>query len=220
MTHSPAIAEGAPSAGVALRPDLPVPRGRARRRALRIAFGMIALAWIAALAVPFAGADDEFRHPTPFWLTLQGGGMFPAGKVGFGLERGGQAVGSLGYQLNDGFVLSGDLGLVSSGDDAGTRIVLLGLNGRLNPNRDLRALYVQGGGGFYDIRYHARVSGLVPPPNKVRPGLSFGVGYEFSEYSRLTFGVLGMYHGILLARSDALAYVTLGLYASLRPSLF
>jgi hypothetical protein len=121
--------------------------------------------------------------------------------------------------MNAGFVAAGDIGLVSSPDRTRTRIVLLGLHGRLNPNSDLRALYVQGGAAFYDITYHGS-SAIEAPPDKIRPGLSFGVGYDFGEYSSVTFGVLGMYHGIVIARSDALAYLTLGVYLSLRPSFW
>jgi hypothetical protein len=202
--------------------------GASRSRGLGGSWRRVALpavvAW-AALACAWVGTssaranDQEFRMSVPIWLTLQGGMMFPAGDEGSELKRGGQLLGSLGYQLNPGFVLEGDLGFASSGDIGRTRIVMIGLHGRLNPNQYLRPLYVVGGAAFYDVTYHPNLPGIVPPPDKIRPGMSFGIGYDLLERSRLSFGIVGAYHGIVIARSDALSYVTLGLYASLRPSV-
>lgn len=192
-----------------------------RQPSHRFLLAVLAFVALGSSGVATARAQDpEVRRVMPFWYTLQAGLMFPAGDEGRELRRGTLLVGSIGYELNQGFVAEGDLGLFSSPDIAKTRIVMLGLHGRLNPNIHLRELYVVGGAAFYDVSYHPRLAGVVPPPDKIRPGLSFGVGYDLVTRSRMTFGVVGMYHGIVIARSDALAYVTLGIYGSLRPALF
>jgi hypothetical protein len=207
VVESRVVVEAGPSRGIDRGPW----RGVASRAVVALA------ALVIGAAAPARAADPEFRHSLPIWLTLQGGMMFPAGDEGSELKHGGQLLGSLGYQMNPGFVVEGDLGLVTSGDVGRTRIFMMGLHGRLNPNMYLRTLYVVGGAGFYDVTYHPSVPGVIRPPNKIRPGMSFGIGYDWIERSRLTFGVVGAYHGIVIARSDALAYVTLGVYASLRP---
>jgi hypothetical protein len=167
-----------------------------------------------------AFAAEEYRTGPPFWYTLQGGAMFPSGRKGFGLERGPQAIGSIEYPIAPGLVLGGDLGVVSSQDLQRKRIIVLAMHGRLNPNPDLRPLYVQGGAGFYHVSYRPEIRTALTPANRTRPGLSFGVGYDFTDFTRVAWGVVGMYHGIVLARSAGLSYVTIGIYASLRPSIW
>jgi hypothetical protein len=162
--------------------------------------------------------DDEYRSPIPLWYTAQGGWMVPAGHEGLGLDSGPQATGTLGLQMSQGFVLGGDLGIVTSRDQFSTRIVQIGLSGRLLPNVNWPALYVQGGAGFYFVSYSPSEARPEPPPDKVRPGMNFGIGYDMVEFSRLTFGVIGTYHGIVIARSDALAYINVSGYVSLRPA--
>lgn len=177
------------------------------------------LLWLALLAAaPARAADPEAPPRIPFWLTLQGGGMFPSGEEGSGLRRGAQGSGSVAWELSRNFVLSGDLAVFSSGDAFRTRLVMAGLSGRLLPHPDLPTLYVQGGAGLYDIAYRPLGADVVPPPAKIRPGLSFGVGFDAFERPPFTLGVLGSYHGVVIARSDALAFLTLGVYASIRPA--
>jgi hypothetical protein len=190
----------------------------------RIGTLLTGIAWTLALACIPAGAraaspsvyDDE-RRPLPFWFTLEGGAMFPAGEEGSGLRRGPHGAGSIGYHVGESFLISGDLGLLGSTDVFRTRVVWAGLSGRINPNRDMRSVYVQGGAALYRTSYHETSLIAFAPPAKIRPGLSFGVGFDVGELERLTFGVRGMYHGIVIARGDALSFLTLGAYASLRP---
>ena len=172
----------------------------------------------AAQAAPRPVSVDEVRRFPPFSLTFQAGAMFPAGDEGSGLERGPQFVGSLGYEMGSSFTLLGEVGLVESRDDARTRVVMTSLNARLFPSLDMRQFYVDIGGGIYHIAYQRQTP--VALPSKIRPGLSFGVGYDAFEIDNLTIGIVGSYHGIVVARSDALAYLTLGVYGSLRPTFW
>jgi hypothetical protein len=176
--------------------------------------GAVVLATFILSTPAHAEEGSEF---IPWWFTVETGAMLPSGEQGSGLDRGFQGVGTLGYEVAPALVLGGDLGYVSSPDDFRTRILLLGAHGRMSPNPDLAALYVQGGAGLYHIAYHRETAGLSPPPNKIRPGLSFGIGYDVATVSKLSIGVSAMYHGIVVARSDALSYVSLGAYLSLRP---
>ena len=172
---------------------------------------------LAALLLPAAAFAEEERSAIPWWFTLEAGGMFPSGQQGAGLETGSQFVGTVGYELSSTFVLGGDLGYVASTDLLRTRIVLLGAHVRMNPSADLPTVYVQGGGGLYHVSPHPRNPDPSAPPIKVRPGLTFGVGYDIASFSKLTVGVVGTYHGIVIARSDALSYLGVGAYLSLRP---
>lgn len=191
------------------------------KEAKRIA-GAIVILWLllppAARADPVFRGEEEFKRFPPFSLTFQAGEMFPGGQEGSGLKKGPQFVGSLSYEVSRTFTLAGDVGLVASRDDFKTRIVLFGLHGRLYPSVDMPWFYVEVGSALYHLGYTRPASLALPPANKIRPGLSFSIGYDALEVGNLTFGVLGGYHGIVVARSDALAYVLLGVYASLRPS--
>jgi hypothetical protein len=174
------------------------------------------IAGIALMTVLLAGgaarAQDEDRPVLrPILLTLQGGAMFPAGQQGKELDPGTQLGGSLGYQLSDTFTLTGDLGYVSSSDALGTRIHMAGIHGRFNPSPDWRQLFVTTGVGFYRISYRPD-PGELAPSDLTRPGMNFGMGYDLLELSNLSFGLTWSYHGIVIARRDALAYVNVGAY--------
>jgi len=185
---------------------------------------IIRVAAIAALAATMLASssraapknEDDADKPFPLWVTLQGGGMFPAGSEGAGIETGYQLVGTLESEMGSFFVAGADIGYVSSGDDYRTRIVWLGGHARLVPNRDLGSFFVQGGAGLYHIGYHPEPP-LVAPSGLMRPGLSFVVGYDVKEFGWLTVGVQGSYHGIVLHKSDALSFLTLGIHVSRRP---
>jgi hypothetical protein len=196
-------------------------RPRRTREARTLALLLLLVALVPARARA-AGTTpyDDVRGPLPLWFTLQGGLMFPAGEEGSGLRRGPEGVGSIGYQVGETFHLAGELGLISSSDVFRTRVAWAGLSGRLNPHRDMHALYVQGGAAIYHTSYHEAALSAFAPPSKIRPGLSFGIGYDTAEWERITVGVIGMYHGIVIARGDALSYLTLGVYASLRPAFW
>src|SRR2546425_3131705 len=148
--------------------------GVAMKSGIRFAGAVV----LAALFLTPAARADEGSGFFPWSFTLQGGAMLPSGQQGAGLERGFQAVGSLAYEVNPSLILGGDLGYVSSPDDFRTQIVLLGAHCHLNPSPDLAALYVQGGAGLYHIAFHQETAGLPPPHNKIRPGLSFGIGCD------------------------------------------
>ena len=178
------------------------------------------IAGVALLGTLFcasaAFADGESRLQ-PIGATLQGGAMLPSGAQGAGLDRGFQLVGTLAYDMDPAFKLEGDLGYISSPDPFHTRIFMIGANGRMNPNADWEELYVRAGAGLYRISHGRDIPGSTPPRNRIRPGLSFGVGYDVATASRLTVGFAGTYHGIIVAWSDALSYISLSAYLSLRP---
>ena len=195
--------------------------GRARSLAVACTLAAaLALGVFSGVARADGGREDDLHPPMPIVFTVQSGGMFPAGDEGSGLQTGAQVVASIGYEYSTSFTAAAEAGFTASTDPFRTHVVWAGLNGRLNPNPDLRALYVQGGAALYDISYHRASLSRLEPPSKVRPGLSFGIGWDAGEFSGLTLGVLGSYHGIVVARGDALSYLTLGLYASLRPSIW
>ena len=195
---------------------------RRRTWTLLSALALVALAIspVHAASEEAAPADKEYRTPIPLWITAEGGWLVPAGHEGLGLKQGGAGVGYLGLQMSPGFVLCGDVGLFKSRDQLSTQIVMIGLNGRLTPNIDMPTLYVQGGVGFYHVSYSVSATGAVPPDDRMRPGLSFAVGYDVIRFSRMTLGVLTTYHGIVVARSDALAFVAVSAYLSWRPAIW
>lgn len=191
-----------------------------KRLAVRITRVAAGVAMLCLVGHGAALADEEYRTAPPLWYTATGGGMFPSGKRGVGLGQGPILIGSIEYPFYPGLVSGLDFGTVQSSDPQNTNLLMAGAHCRLNPSPDLRQLYVQGGGGIYYVTYHPDPGIPRYYANRARPGLSFGVGYDFTDATRLTFGVIGSYTGILMARTAGLSFLSIALYASLRPPIW
>ncbi len=183
---------------------------------MRLVFVLTALALLVTADASARTVSED--SPLARWsYTVVGGVLIPAGDEGDELARGPHLVGALDYETLTGFQLGLDFGYTQSQDALRTRIFMVGGHGRMNPNRDLESIYVQGGLALYLVTYDPRKPGVAEPPTRLRPGISFAVGLDFKKVSRVTIGVLASYHGIVIARSDALSYVAVGLSFSLKP---
>jgi hypothetical protein len=185
--------------------------------------GLLALLLLMACAVPCAAArHDEAESVGPLSLlnyTVSGGGIIPAGTAGEGIDSGPHANAAIHYDSGSGFMFGGEVGYTRSKDDLRTRIVEFGVTARISP-ADYNAAYVQLGLGGYALGYRPRTPLVPNPGDMVRPGGSFGVGFELVRIPRMAFGVSGTYHRVAITSHDARAFVALKLDVTFRPYEF
>lgn len=175
---------------------------------------------LAAIPAGARAADDEglgVLHQLTY--SLNAGAMLPAGQEGEGLDPGGHAGGSIHYESGSGLSLGGELQWNRSSDPLRTKIYALSAMARISP-RDYTALFMRLGFGAYYVRYDPRSSQLPKPDERLRPGGSFGVGFELVRWGKVVIGGSGVYHGILLDPSDALSYLTATVDLTWRPFSF
>lgn len=167
-----------------------------------------------------AGAQDsdDSSSLSRWSYYVLGGLLLPAGDEGNELERGAHVVAGLDYEVSNTLQLGLDFGFSQSEDPLRTRIFMTAGHVRLAPAPEFETFYMQGGPGLYLVGYDPRTPGLTAPAAKFRPGLNFGVGFEFLRRSRFVFGGQLVYHGIVIARSDALSYLGAGITVALKPS--
>ena len=181
---------------------------------VRYAFLAVALSVIASPAYP---GTTPFARPIRWEFSGHGGVMFPAGSQGRGLDSGVHFGGSLDYEVDSELLLGGDVFYSSSGDDLRTRFTAVGVHCRLRPGADFTNLYVQGGLDLYRVGYDPKSPGLSDPGGSTHPGGNVGAGCDLATLASVTVGVAGAYQGVIFASHNAISYLTLGLYVSLRP---
>ena len=187
------------------------------RRLALLAFAASAL---LAPAGPAAARDEESVSPLRLLnYTVSGGGVVPVGTAGEGIESGPHGSAAIHYDSGSGFMLGAEVGFTRSNDNLRTRIVAFGLSARISP-ADFNAAYIKLGVGGYSLGYEPRSASTPSPGSLVRPGGSFGVGFELVHLPRVSFGLSGTYHRIAIATHDARAFVALTLDVIYRPYEF
>lgn len=176
---------------------------------------LLAALWLVAPAASRAqDAPPMFSHAV---IVASGGLLLPAGEEGEELDIGPHAGLCLLYEASNGLVV-GLEGIYShSNDPLRTSITSLGLNGRLSPAPEYHTAFLQLGAGAYRVAYDPSDPNLIAPESKLRPGGSFGFGFEFFRWGKFSLGATGTYHGIVISRSDALAFITAGATLTWRP---
>jgi hypothetical protein len=186
---------------------------------------VLALALLAFIATTGnAGArskkDDE-DYGTGFFSNLSYsvalGAFVPAGSNGAELDIGCDARAAVHWEMTPGLVMGPEVGVAQSPDPLRIRIVHYGVHARIYPERDYPNIYVHLGAAAYNVTYNPDTPTPGTPPNRTRPGGSFGIGFEFNPYSKLSVGIESIYHGIAMSSSDALSYVTGTFTLTLRP---
>jgi opacity protein-like surface antigen len=160
-------------------------------------------------------AGTGFLSNLSYSLAL--GMFFPGGDEGAELDPGGDARAAIHWEMTPGLVMGPEIGAVQSTDDLNIRIVHLGIHARIYPEPDYPNIYVHLGAAAYNVSYNPDVRTPQTPASHTRPGGSFGAGFEFNPYSKLSIGIEGIYHGIALSQSDALSYITATVTLTLRP---
>jgi hypothetical protein len=159
-------------------------------------------------------APPMFSHAV---FVATGGVLIPAGEEGEELDFGPHAGLCLLYEASNGLV-TGLEGTYSRSNDAfRTSITSLGFNARLSPAPEYHTAFLQLGVGAYRVSYDPSDPNLVAPESKFHPGGSFGFGFEFFRWGKFALGANGTYHGIVISRSDALAFIAAGATLTWRP---
>jgi hypothetical protein len=178
---------------------------------------------LLALAIPcaaHAGDDDDSVGPLGLLnYTVSGGGIIPVASAGGGIESGPTGNAAIHYDPGSGFLIGAEGGYTRSRDDLGTGFASFGLTARISPP-DYNAAYIRIGVGGYAVSYDPKSAAAVAPGGTVRPGGSFGVGFEMARIPRFALGVSGTYHRIAMTVHDARAYVALTLDLTFRPYEF
>jgi len=181
---------------------------------------MVAVLMAAMVAAPPCLADENGSIFQRWSATLTGGAMFPAGKDGRILDPGPHLTGSVDYEVDQTLFVGPYFSYESSPDRLKTRLAGFGLHARVNPNADLPGLFVEGALGGFRLtqREQATASGALE--SGTRFGGGFVVSYGLRESDRLTLGVEGSYHGVILRRRAAIKFTTLGLFVRFRAPQF
>jgi len=176
---------------------------------------------LVAAAVSFTAApafsDTQFARPFRWEFGAHGGAMVPAGSQGRGLQSGVHFGGSFDYEVDPMFLVGGDVFYSSSNDDLRTQFTGLGVHCVLRPAADFTNLYVQGGIDAYRVSYDPKFPAPRDPRATTRPGGSVGAGFDLASLAGVTVGVAGAYRGVIFGSHNAISYLTLGLYVSVRP---
>jgi hypothetical protein len=186
------------------------------RRLLRVAF---CAALAASPAVALAQDGETVGLLRQLSYSASAGAMIPAGEEGQGLDPGPHMGGSIFYESGSGLSLGGELLWNRSTDPLRTNVLVLGALARISP-RDYTAAYMRLGLGAYHVGYSVESPQLVEPGSTLRPGGSFGAGFEAIHTGKLAIGASLVYHGILLNSSDALSFVTAAVELTWRPYSF
>ena len=183
------------------------------RTLVRFLFIAVALSLTATRAYP----ATQFSHPFRWEFSAQGGALLPAGSQGRVLDSGVHIGGSFDYELTQAVLLGGDVFYSSSSDGLRTQFTGAGFHCRLRPGADFTNLYVQGGIDLYRVSYDPESSTRSNPGDSTRPGGNVAAGFDVATLRGVTLGVAGTYQGVIFARHNAVSYLTLGLYVSVRP---
>jgi hypothetical protein len=171
---------------------------------------------LATLPVASRAQDTPamFSHAV---IVGSGGALLPAGEEGEELDLGPHAGLLLLYETSYGLVIGLEGNYSRSDDPLRTSIALVGVNGRLSPAPEYHTAFLQLGVGAYRVTYDPSDPNLVAPESKFHPGGSFGFGFEFFQWGKFSLGATGAYHGIIINRSDALAFIAAGATLTWRP---
>ena len=150
---------------------------------------MLALRRSVALLIVLMGfataslADDEFVDPSR-WSYRTGAGILPAEREGEPrLEMGPHVLGAIDFEMNRAFYMGTDVSYGVSGDELGTRIASLGVHARIKPAYEFTTFYVIASLGAYRAYYDHDRPDLPAPSDRLRPGASFGFGYDLGSFS-------------------------------------
>lgn len=176
----------------------------------------------ALAAVPLAAraADDEMTGGLrQLSYSVSAGAMVPAGQEGEGLDPGPHLGVMIHHESGSGLSLGGEMQWNRSTDPLRTGIFALGAIARISP-RDYTAAFMRLGAGAYFVGYSPEAAGTVKPESLIRPGGSFGAGFEAIQMGKFSIGASAVYHGILLESSDALSFLTMSVDLTWRPYSF
>ena len=180
------------------------------RRAIAASMAL-AILIMASRPSPAAAQGEGFLSSTAF--ILSGGGLIPQGiELDPGTHLGLAAV----YETSFGISVGPEGTMSRSNDPLRIRITSLGLQARISPQPDYHVGFLMVGMGVYSVTYHPG-PGVVAPESKVRPGGSFGVGFEFFRWGNVSLGGSGTYHGLIINRGDKVAFVAASATLTWRP---
>ena len=186
----------------------------------RRAIAGLALFAVMVLAPATTRAQEDGAHGmfSRLHYSAEGGIMSGVGPQGRPLGRGT----SFAFNVHGESTIGMELGLeatyAASNDILNTKFASLGGIARLSPTPEDYRAYVQLGASLYRVTFSPDVQGLVVPKNTIRPGGSFGVGFEITDRTNYSLGGLITYTGVVLAQSAARSYLVAGLTLTFKPS--
>jgi hypothetical protein len=190
-------------------------------RRVRHVVPLVLVALLTTAGVVHARSKNDDDAGTGFLSNLTYsialGAFFPGGGNGAELNIGGDGSAAIHWEMTPGLVMGLDSGAAQSTDDLNIRVIHYGIHARIYPEPDYPNIYVHLGGAAYSVTYHPDVPSPQTPAAKTRPGGSFGAGFEFNPYSKLSVGIETIYHGIALSQNDALSYITATVTFTFRP---
>jgi hypothetical protein len=189
---------------------------------------MLALRRSVALLIVLMGfataslADDEFVDPSRWSYRTEAGILLPSAKASPRLEMGPHVLGAIDFEMNRAFYMGTDVSYGVSGDELGTRIASLGVHARISPAYEFTTFYVIASLGAYRAYYDHDRPDLPAPSDRLRPGASFGFGYDLGSFSKFTVTSTAAFQGLFTrgnaGRNIALEYFTARLGLWYRPS--
>ena len=179
---------------------------------------VLALLAACACAPGPARAADLRTTLARLEYTAVGGGMAGILPQGSTLQHGPYASINVHGESALGMQVGLEFTYAASDDILRTHFASAGGIVRLSPMPEDYRVYVQLGAAAYRVTYDPKEPGLETPGETTRPGGSFGLGYEVWDSTHLSVGGVVSFTGVVLGRTSARSYMTVGLSVTLKPA--